>query len=173
MELINLLPSASTRSTPLLEMAPWTLFGPCSTGESTCPECGRLAPGDDLRRSGYPIGLQCMLREHSLTQHLKPHCRHHYSQPMRKAIPKTSTDVYLSSTFQSDNGPRHNRRSYDAIFQTVRRPDGSKGLYTSKPVNVGATALWLQFGKHTSTPWMLALFLVRREVQRKAQACVL
>lgn len=92
----------------------------------------------------------------------------HTSTPSIPTDAKGRTeDIYIPGLYRSDSGPPHNQRSYDAIFQTVRRPDGSKALHSADPLDVGATALWVQLGKHTSSPAMVAIYLLRREVERK------
>jgi hypothetical protein len=82
-----------------------------------------------------------------------------------------SEDIYMSGIFRSNDDEPHDRRSWDAIFQSVRLPDGTKSLHTAKPYNVGPTSMWLQLDKHTWSSGMISLYLAKA-VSRVAQGAL-
>lgn len=165
-----------------------TLVGPRNTGETTCSKCGRLASADEFEMRAS-LHVVCRACRDSVTSNRSQLAACIYAE--RKAFPDKTfpftpeqeaqkileqletnpegaiEDSYLPGVYRADHGPRHNRLSFDAFFQSVRRSDGTKALHSSNPLNVGGTSLWFNLGMHTSTPGMVALYLRRRDVERK------
>jgi hypothetical protein len=168
-----------------------TLVGPRSTGECRCGQCGKVTHEDDISYKSALTQVCSACIEQTAGTSLSVKNLSHSIKKERAMVPDqvfddthlelareilaliknnehgATEDIYVPGAYRNDFGPAHNRRSFDAIFQTVRRPNGTKGLHTAVPLNVGATAIWINLAKHTSTPGMLVIFLKRRKVEQR------